>query len=149
MFRMEEAGDVPHPPGPLPPVRKVMIDHTYERYSSLFLTAAKLKSSDLRRGDRYCQIGLPQYSIHLLFQCVARSQLVTVLCRMISLHGQVMFKETNEKNDTAQNTGVRKNIARCLSWGSCMQGLSYYIFQRGCLCHHQVRPAPCPILHSS
>lgn len=141
MFRMERVGDAPHASGPLPPVRKVMLHLACEQYISLLLTAAKLRGCDLRRAGGFWQPRLPRHQVAVL---PARSMpLVPPLCRAMSLHGQVMFKETNERNDTAQNTGVRKYIARCLSWGSCKWGLSYYTFQRGCLCHHQARRSPC------
>lgn len=74
-LRWKDLETSPAPPGPLPPVREVMIHQACERYISLLLTVAKLKSSDLRRGDSNCRIGLPQHSTHLFFQCVAHSSL--------------------------------------------------------------------------
>lgn len=66
----EELETSPSPQDPC-----LLWEESREWYLSLLLTAAKLKSSDLRRGDRYCQTGLPQYSTYLFFQYVVCSSL--------------------------------------------------------------------------
>lgn len=145
---MERAGDNPPPPRTLASCEQ---SHAASR-----LWAVQLSSSDSCKTwkpwfeeGRWVLAAWPSPAPRTSILPARSTSLVTPLCRAIPLHGQVMFKETNERNDTAQNTGVRKYIARCLSWGSCKRGLSYYIFQRGCLCHHQVRHSPCPTLHSN
>lgn len=109
-----------------------MIHHKCEWYIFLLLTVAKLKSSDLRRGDTYCWIGLPQYSTHLFFQCVAHSLLRFCAEWFLCMARWCLRRLMREM--IRPRTPVSGNILQGVYLGEAESGACLIIYFKGDVC---------------